>query len=192
MFMKLFSETPNRPDLSALFSEFNSAHFEGLIPQLELEWNTRKKVVSGTCHYKRSGFSIVPYKIEMSDLLFAEFDYDMTKVRATFLHELCHAYCCIKYGERGHGYWFQYTMREITGVNKNHRCHSYPIQNLRNEKKSVIIVFCESCQKEIGTKPKMPAEKMLRRGFTHRACGGRVNFHKVSIGGESNKSIKLF
>lgn len=193
MFQKLFSDEPNRPDLNALFDELNAAHFGGIIPKLELEWNTRTRTVAGTCHFRRSGFFVVPTRIEMSDALFAEHDYDIAMIRSTFIHELCHAYCAIQFNESGHGYYFNKMMTLITGVSGSHRCHNYDVSTLRNTRQTYVMCYCESCGKDIGKKKKMPAEKVLNRGFTHRGCGGRVTFRKVSANGESeNRSIKLF
>ncbi len=195
MIFKLFPEPSNRPDLKALFDELNALHFGGLIPPMALEWNTRLRITAGMCYTIRRGGYTVPTKIEMSDKLFAEHKYDSEMIRSTMIHEMCHAFIAVKYNETGHGPHFQYKMEEVTGDYSNHTCHSYDVSALRNQRRTMVAMFCESCQKQIGTKAKMPGWRSLSAGFTHRHCGGKVTFKKVDMNYDEviiPKSIKLF
>ena len=64
----------------------------------------------------------------------------MGKIYTTMAHEMTHAYLLQEYNESGHTENFQNIMTRITGIEKNHRCHSYNVEGLRNKRAVHYIV----------------------------------------------------
>jgi len=164
-------------DINAMFDEFNQTYFGGEIPKIPVLWNNRLRTTGGRCHYRwvtRINRKVEPYKIDLSNRLFENNDWDIDKVKRTLIHEMTHAYCVEKYGERGHGYWFQRTMTLITGELKNHRCHNYDTSGLKEERN--IEAVCPCCNIVLAANARMPAKG---RQYIHRDCGNTLIFRRA-------------
>ena len=146
-----------RPNIQQMFVRLNDEHFNGEIPDIPVVWNTRMTTTAGYCRYKRvyGGVTLEPVKIDLSDRLFKNLGYDMSKVERTLIHEMVHAYLVHKYNEKGHTARFQRMMTNITGEHKNHRCHNYDTEGLRRKQKRSIAVNCPTCG-VIGHRARMP------------------------------------
>ena len=178
-----------RPDIKAMFVRLNDEHFGGEIPDLPVVWNTRMTTTAGYCRYRKSGLTetlacaikggsqtIKPYKIDLSDKLFQNLDYDLAKIERTLVHEMVHAYLVHKFNEKGHTRRFQRMMTNITGEHKNHRCHNYDTVGLRRKQEKKVKWACSGCDAE-GWKVRMP-----KRPFGHicRGCRSPVTFTDTS------------
>ena len=146
-----------RPNIQQMFVRLNDEHFGGEIPTIPVVWNTRMTTTAGYCRYKRSygSSNLQPTKIDLSDRLFKNLGYDMSKVERTLIHEMVHAYLVHKYNEKGHTARFQSMMTDITGEHKNHRCHNYDTDGLRRRQNRNIAVNCPTCG-VIGYRARMP------------------------------------
>jgi predicted SprT family Zn-dependent metalloprotease len=184
-----------RPDIKAMFHRLNNEHFNGEIPDIPVVWNTRMTTTAGYCRYKRGGpltgysryeKNIEPYKIDLSDKLFRNLNYDLAKIERTLIHEMVHAFLVHKHNEKGHTARFQWMMTKITGEHKNHRCHNYDTTGLRRTQAKNVLWQCQgSCGAE-GRKARMPKHG---RFYSCRSCGGRVKFTDMR---ESNAGVKIF
>lgn len=172
-----------RPNIKAMFAALNAEHFNGEIPNIPVVWNSRMTTTAGYCRYKSvrvptNGFypfgKIEPTKIDLSDKLFRNNDYDEDKIRNTLIHEMVHAYLVHKYNESGHTYNFHAMMDKITGVYKNHRCHNYDVSGLKRKNEKKIKCVCQRCGYEY-RKARMPKYAACG-GYTHRNCGGEIKF----------------
>lgn len=177
-----------RPDIKAMFHQLNDEHFNGEIPDMPVVWNTRMTTTAGYCRYKKTrsdwAGSLTPWKIDLSDKLFRNEGYDLTKIRRTLIHEMVHAFLIHKYNEKGHTARFQRMMCDITGEYKNHRCHSYNTEGLRRKQAKNVKWECTGCGAS-GWKVRMPK---ANRRYTCRSCRCVVRFtdHR-----ESSK-LKIF
>jgi len=151
------------PDIKKLFQELNKQHFNGVIKDIPVLWNTRMRTTAGICTYtrKRENFvlNLSPSKIELSSKLFANNNYDIDKIKRTLIHEMVHAFLVQEYNETGHTARFQKMMTEITGERKNHRCHNYNTEGLRNKAKYKIVCPVHG---EIGTRNRKPKKGTYR------------------------------
>lgn len=174
-----------RPNIKAMFDELNTKHFNGEIPAIPVVWNNRMTTTAGYCRYKSvpgsnmdSNFryrrNIEPTKIDLSDKLFRNNDYDEEKIRRTLIHEMVHAYLVHKHNEKGHTWTFQRMMDDITGEYKNHRCHSYDTTGLKRKNEKKIKCVCTRCGYEY-RKARMPKHAAYA-AYTHRNCGGVIEF----------------
>ena len=114
--------------------------------------------------------NLPPTKIELSYKLFENNNWDMEKIYTTMAHEMTHDNLLQEYNESGHTQNFQDIMTRITGIDKNHRCHSYNVDGLRNKRKAYFI--CECGQTE-GYRMRMPNKG---QSYTARCCGGKSLF----------------
>jgi predicted SprT family Zn-dependent metalloprotease len=170
---------PTLKALSEMFDNINEEHFNSCITKVSVQWNNRLRTCAGLCKFKRKRMAIngvrqlTPTLIELSVKLFKNNDWDIDKIKNTLTHEMCHAYLLEHYNERGHTQRFQDTMTRITGVRKNHRCHNYDVEVLKNEKKYSI-----QCPKhgEIGKRSRAP-----KRGGVYRCnhCKSVITFVKL-------------
>ena len=192
MTIKLFD---NEINLEEIFDKINSEHFNCKINKIPCVWNKRLRVCAGKCFYTKkinkisldyfkvqSMYELTPTKIELSYKLFENNNWDMEKIYTTMAHEMTHAYLLQEYNESGHTQNFQDIMTRITGIDKNHRCHSYNVDGLRNKRKAYFI--CECGQTE-GYRMRMPNKG---QSYTARCCGGKVYFSKV-VDKEEVKSV---
>ena len=188
--MKIFD---SRPNIKAMFRELNKEHFGGEIPDIPVVWNGRMTTTAGYCRYTRQFTgNLFPTKIDLSEKLFRSLGWDDKKIRQTLIHEMVHAYLVHKYNEKGHTARFQRMMTQITGEQKNHRCHNYDVSEVRREARYTLI--CHRCGHEHGMsrKPKHPYYK-------HRKCGGKMTLGgppggvlEVSKVSSPPKFIKIF
>ncbi len=176
----------NRPDIKKMFKELNDRHFDGEIPDMPVVWNGRMTTTAGYCRYTRirakDGFRMEPTKIDLSEKLFRNLDYDLSKIERTLIHEMVHAYLLHKYDEKGHTARFQRMMRDITGEWKNHRCHNYDVSAIKRKQKKSVKWSCTGCDAE-GYRARMPKAGRI---YTCRSCRSRVVFSRV----EDEQNIK--
>ena len=163
-----------RPDLEALFDEINRDYFNEVIKKIPVRWNSRMRTCAGKCVYRSKTLS--PIRIELAEKLFENENWDISKVKRTLSHEMTHAYLLQEYNEKGHTARFQMIMTRITGERKNHRCHSYNTQGLRNKRKKDVVIDCNSCG-IIGYRARMP-----RKGSIYRCvkCKDIITFYRLS------------
>ena len=165
-----------RPNIKQMFTRLNSEHFNDEIPDIPVVWNTRMTTTAGYCRYKKTrsdwAVSLAPTKIDLSEKLFRNENYDLEKIERTLIHEMVHAFLIHKYNEKGHTARFQRMMTDITGEYKNHRCHNYNTTGLRRKQERNISVVCPSCG-VIGSRARMP-KRGLR--YSCRTCRSPVSF----------------
>ena len=176
-----------RPDIKKMFVELNEMHFNGEIPDIPVVWNGRMTTTAGYCRYRRSAGQLRPIKIDLSEKLFRNMDYDISKVTRTLIHEMVHAYLCHKFNEKGHTPRFQRMMTEITGENKNHRCHNYDTTGLKRKQAKKVQATCGRCGFTY-QKARMPQHAAYST-YTHRGCGGPITFSRIEQGEDG---IKIF
>ena len=165
-----------QPNLHRMFVKLNIEHFNCEVPAIKLRWNRRLTTTSGYCRYSRNGEELEPTEISLSDKLFSSLGYPIDKIENTLVHEMTHAYLVHKYNERGHTRRFQEIMTRITGVKKNHRCHSYDVSAVRQ--KRTIAVHCQVCG-NLGHRARMPrGYRQLGVTFTHKGCGGKITLRR--------------
>ena len=133
--------------------------------------------------------TLVPVKIDLSDKLFRNLDYDLAKVERTLIHEMVHAYLCHKYGEKGHTPRFQRMMTNITGEYKNHRCHNYDTTGLKRKQAKKVQAECGRCGFTY-QKARMPKHAAYST-YTHRGCGGAITFTRMELD-QDEVGIKIF
>jgi hypothetical protein len=185
-----------RPNIKEMFIRLNEEHFNGDIPNIPVVWNTRMTTTAGYCRYKRSRVlalrgmnrELTVEKIDLSEKLFRNLDYDLTKIERTLIHEMVHAYLVHKYNEKGHTPRFQRMMTNITGEYKNHRCHNYDTDGLKRKQVKKIHCECNRCGFTY-QKVRMPKHAGYT-DYTHRGCGGVITFTQMDCGG--NDSINIF
>ena len=111
------------PDLVAAFQEYNETLFSGFIPVTTLvRYNPRLRRIYGRCCIKSStkkgarvgtrvgcSVSSIDIKPGLTD----------RATRKTLVHEMCHAYAALKWGEIGHGPNFWQQMKKC-GYHKGH------------------------------------------------------------------------
>ena len=187
-----------RPNIKEMFIRLNEEHFNSEIPDIPVVWNTRMTTTAGYCRYRKSRIhgvwpertmTLVPVKIDLSDKLFRNLDYDLAKVERTLIHEMVHAYLCHKYGEKGHTARFQRIMTTITGENKNHRCHNYDTTGLKRKQAKKIHCECNRCGFTY-QKVRMPKHAAYSN-YTHRGCGGVISFTRMECD-QDEVGIKIF
>ena len=184
-----------RPNIKEMFIRLNEEHFNGDVPNIPVVWNTRMTTTAGYCRYKRSrvlalrGMSreLTVEKIDLSEKLFRNLDYDLTKIERTLIHEMVHAYLVHKYNEKGHTPRFQRMMTNITGEYKNHRCHNYDTDGLKRKQVKKIHCECNRCGFTY-QKARMP-KYAGRTTYTHRGCGGAITFSRMD---SHSDSVKIF
>jgi hypothetical protein len=102
-----------------LYEQLNQELFEGNLPDIPCVENGRLKKTFGRCHmsFLRSQKKWEPKKIDIQKGLSSE------QLRKTIVHEMCHAWASINYGETGHGKYFWHKMKEC-GYPDGHRLES--------------------------------------------------------------------
>lgn len=135
-----------QPDIQAMFLEYNKQYFDGIIPDIPIEWNTRLRTTAGYCRWTWTRDPITRRKtyqvksIELNPRLFAKNGWDAEELRRTLIHEMVHAWEVTKYNGpydegRVHGEVFQSKMDQIFGYKRSHRCHDYDTKGLKEERK---------------------------------------------------------
>ncbi len=165
-------------DLEKMFNSLNQKHFNGLITKIPVEWNGRLRVCAGKCFYSR--LSLKPTRIEISKPIFQKIT-NSDKVWVTLAHEMTHAYLLEHHKEKGHTQNFQNIMTRITGENKNHRCHSYDVTGLRNNKN---YYYCCDCGIAEGYRTKAPKKGAIYRS---NCCNSIITFQKIESSVVENK-----
>ena len=167
-------------NLQMMYNTFNEQHFNFRLPDLgenvTVKWNHRAVRRAGQIAYVKSRDSwrpsIIGGHINLSAKVFAANDWDREKVERTLIHEMVHLWCALRHNETGHGAHFQRKMREITGENKNHRCHDYktPTQGAK---------FVGTCG--CSTYYRQRTSKHIRAGarFTCRKCNGKFQYKPI-------------
>ena len=176
-----------KPDIKKMFVELNEMHFNGEIPDIPVVWNGRMTTTAGFCRYRRSAGQIRPLSIDLSERLFRNMDFDLSKVKRTLIHEMVHAYLVHKYNEKGHTPRFQRMMTEITGEHKNHRCHNYDTTGLKRKQAKKVQAECGRCGFTY-QKARMPKHAAYST-YTHRGCGGVITFSRIE---QNEDGIKIF
>ena len=179
-----------KPNIKEMFNNLNKRHFNSNIPNIPVVWNTRMTTTAGKCRSKN--FRVK--KIDLCDKLFQTLAYDPAKIENTLIHEMVHAYLIHKFKERGHTPRFQQMMKNITGEDKNHRCHNYNTERLKRKMAKKIHCECLRCG-FVYYKVRMPRGflRMPNRHssiYTHRGCGGVITF-KALKSKKSNKKLKV-
>ena len=183
--MKIFSNATT-PNIAKMFVELNAEYFNSEIPSIPVIWNSRMTTTAGYCRYKREFCgNKIPTRIDLSLKLFKSNDFPEDEIRETLIHEMVHAYLLHKHNESGHGWRFQAMMTEITGVRKNHRCHSYDTGGVKRAAKWAVT--CAKCGYS------HPYKRKPKYGvYTHRKCGGSMTVSRVESPTEEASSIKIF
>jgi len=162
----------SKPDLRSLYDEYNEAHFDGELPEVELVWNTRYRTRGGTCHYEwtenEHGFRILkPAKISINERLLAN---DPEGLRSTLIHEMVHVWRTHKTGRRcGHDYGFQTKMDSILGYRDSHTYHQHDVSDLK-EKRQIECVCPE--HGVIAHRARMPRAYDMDRYYCPRPIEG--------------------
>ena len=159
-------------NLVLMFDEINKTHFDNKISKIPVNWNARLKTTAGYCKFKTNRNGYYPTRIDLNKRLFENENYCRDKIFNTLAHEMTHAYLLEHYNEKGHTARFQSIMTRITGVRKNHRCHSYNVTGLRAERN--ITISCP-IHGEIGTRSRMPKAGLVYRC---RRCRSKITFKK--------------
>ena len=111
------------PDLAVAFVEYNDSLFGGELPaDLQVLYNPRLRSVYGRCRIKHSGKrGPKPGTRTGCSVTAIELKPGRTNrsVRKTLVHEMCHAYAALKWGEVGHGPNFWQQMKKC-GYHKGH------------------------------------------------------------------------
>ena len=111
------------PDLTEAYLEYNEELFGGELPEdLLIKYNFRLKSVYGRCTIKSKGKGKVPGTRTGCSVTRIELKHGRTdrSTRKTLVHEMCHAYAALKWGEVGHGPNFWRVMGKC-GYHKGHR-----------------------------------------------------------------------
>ena len=177
----------SKPNIQTMFVDLNTKHFGGEIPDMPVVWNSRMTTTAGRCHYRRSFGNLTPFKIDMSEQLFRNLDFDISKVERTLIHEMVHAFLCHKYNEKGHTARFQRMMTEITGEHKNHRCHNYDTTGLQRKRSKKVKAECRRCGM-VYYKARMPKHAAYST-YRHKGCGGAIDFSRIE---SEPDSVKIF
>jgi hypothetical protein len=170
---KMTTQYP-QPNIKEMFNKLNDCHFDKEIPNIPVVWNNRMTTTAGTC--RSQNFRVK--KIDLCNKLFKTLAYDPAKIENTLIHEMVHAYLIHKFKERGHTPRFQQMMKNITGEDKNHRCHNYNTKGLKRKMAKKIRCECLRCGL-IYYKVRMPSSLMKNPNecfYTHRGCGGVITF----------------
>ena len=113
------------PDLYEAYHEYNEDLFGGDLPDdLLVKYNFRLKKIYGRCRIKHSGKKGPKAGTRVGCTVVAiELKHGRTdrSTRKTLVHEMCHAYVAIKFGEVGHGPNFWQVMKKCG----YHRGHSF-------------------------------------------------------------------
>ncbi len=113
------------PDLYEAYHEYNEDLFGGELPDdLLVKYNFRLKKIYGRCRIKHSGKKGPKAGTRVGCSVVAiELKHGRTdrSTRKTLVHEMCHAYVAIKFGEVGHGPNFWQVMKKCG----YHRGHSF-------------------------------------------------------------------
>ena len=172
------------PDIQAMFVRLNGEHFGGVIPNVPVVWNNRMTTTSGKCRYK--GQPPKCYEIALSNKLFRHLSYDHSKIKKTLIHEMVHAFLVLKYGEKGRGHTprFHKMMTDITGKDKNHRCHNYDTSDLERKLPKNVLWRCYGRCGAVGYRARMP---LSGRRYSCQTCSGEIEFYGPVVGIPKNK-----
>jgi hypothetical protein len=123
--LKMHEDNREIPDsLSDLYAELNEELFAAGLPEnLPVYWNSGLRRALGKCFYISAGkgrtrgirVNCKPTKIEMNP----DWEWTPRFLRKVMVHEMCHAWVNMKFGEVGHGQMFWKKMREC-GYQKGH------------------------------------------------------------------------
>ena len=160
-------------DIVKLFDELNQEHFEGKITKIPVKWNSRMRTTAGYCKFKKRSEIFTPIRIELSKKLFQNENWDKEKIKRTLIHEMVHAYLLEFHNERGHTSRFQSMMTMITGEYKNHRCHNYNVEGLRNEKN--VVATCPRCG-VVGKRSRLPNARLV---YKCSKCKSKISWTKT-------------
>jgi hypothetical protein len=152
---------PSEADLQLLFARLNCAYFDGEVPDCRIRYNERFRNAAGRITYTTP----VPL-IELSP---KHFRIHPEALEETLLHEMIHAWCAHRFGERGHGPNFRRMMRRC-GISSIH--HEMGAVKPLHESPRRYILRCERCAFETLRKrrPARPAScpSCNRRRFDPR------------------------
>jgi predicted SprT family Zn-dependent metalloprotease len=172
----------SKPDLNALYEEYNADYFDGELPAVDLVWNTRYRTRGGTCHYKwvsRELRTVRAYQISINERLLAD---DPEGLRSTLIHEMVHVWRAFKTGHRcGHDHGFQMKMDLILGYRNTHRTHQHDTSALREKRE--IECLCP-IHGVVAHRARMPRTYDMDRyscpkpveGTYGQRCGHRIDF----------------
>ena len=111
-------------DLRGMYAEYNKELFEESLPKgIPVYWNSGLRRALGKCFYTSTGKGpkrgtrkdCTPTKIEMNP----DWEWTARFLRKVMVHEMCHAWAYMKFGEVGHGKMFWKKMRQC-GYHKGH------------------------------------------------------------------------
>ncbi len=128
---------------------------------ITLEWR-RYRTTAGTAHPQDN-------RIALSINLMS----DLERLSLTLKHEYAHLLACDRFGPkaRGHGPAWQAAMIEL-GLEPKVK-HTY--ECVRNQRAQKVIYRCKACNTELETARRLPK----RRKYTHKGCGGAIEFLRV-------------
>lgn len=130
--------------LEAIFQEYNSAHFGGILPPPKLRWNTRLSSTAGRfCPGRRLLFT--PAEIEVATYLRDLPDGEI-HIRDTVLHEMIHYYLWHQKKPYGHTAEFHSIMKRVGAKRYN------PVPKQRAYKYSYE---CSHCKMKLPTRRKL-------------------------------------
>ena len=110
-------------DLMVAYLEYNEKHFGGELPKdLQVIYNPRLRRIYGRCCIKHSGKTGGKVGTRQGcSVASIDIKPGLTNraTRKTLVHEMCHAYAALKWGEVGHGPNFWLVMKKC-GYHKGH------------------------------------------------------------------------
>ena len=111
------------PDLMQAYLEYNARFFGSVLPEdLRVVYNPRLRRIYGRCSIKHSGKSGgKPGTRQGCSVASIDIKPGLTDraTRKTLVHEMCHAYVALKWGEVGHGPNFWQLMKKC-GYHRGH------------------------------------------------------------------------
>ena len=116
-FLKCYEDVRPITDLQYAYDEMNAELFGNELPDIPVEWNPRlrrcfaKAKCTSLGKGKRRGTrkNVRAIGIEVS----ANHAFTPRQLRKTLVHEMCHVWCFVKWGEVGHGPMFWKKMAEV-------------------------------------------------------------------------------
>ena len=111
------------PDLVVAYLEYNEKHFGGELPKdLQVLYNPRLRRIYGRCSISHNGKrGAKPGTRQGCTVASINIKPSLTNraTRKTLVHEMCHAYAALKWGEVGHGPNFWQQMKKC-GYHRGH------------------------------------------------------------------------
>lgn len=139
------------------FNKINGSNFQ---PKLEVQWNTRMRSAAGTANGKQ-------LLIKLNARLLQENPQELIP---TFMHELAHILCHLKYGrvKKSHGWQWEKCMRDIDEpVEVFHNMETSHLKAKR--RKFYAYCGCSDYVHEIGIRRKNNIEQNKRR-YSCKRC----------------------